>query len=260
MTSETVEPYLEAFEVHGSAPKIVPGSSRREWMDVFSDRHPYRCLPLTMANSTGWELLCPFQVDIRWNGGSDIKDLTISSSEVEKPEEFVQSHFSGGIVTFHTNYIFRTPPGWAVWCGGPPNWPKHGVYPLSGLVETDWLPFPFTMNWQMTKPGKVRFEKDEPYCFITLSEHRRLEQVQPKIKSLAGNHKLKSDYKAWGESRKDFINRLNIGEKNAVAEGWQKHYMKGENVKGIKAETEHQTKRRMKPPKDLRGSAVLLKK
>ncbi len=25
--------------------------------------------------------------------------------------------------------------------------------------------FPFTMNWQMTRPGKVRFEKGEPFCF-----------------------------------------------------------------------------------------------
>jgi len=40
---------------------------------------------------------------------------------------------------------------------GPPNWPKDGVYPLSGLVETDWLPFPFTMNWQMTRAGSVSF-------------------------------------------------------------------------------------------------------
>ena len=33
------------------------------------------------------------------------------------------------------------------------------LQPLAGVVETDWLPFPFTMNWLFTQPGRVRFEK-----------------------------------------------------------------------------------------------------
>jgi hypothetical protein len=41
------------------------------------------------------------------------------------------------------------------------NSPKDGIAPLTGVIETDWLPYPFTMNWQMTRPGSVRFDKDE---------------------------------------------------------------------------------------------------
>jgi len=169
------------------------------------------------------------------------------------------SHFREGIVTFHTGYIFRTPPGWAVTCGGPPNWPKDGIYALSGLIETDWLPFPFTMNWQMTRKGKVRFEKDEPFCFITLSEHRRLDAIQPKIKTLKSDAKLSADYKAWNTSRNDFILRLNAGETQATQSGWQRHYMKGEKASGITVEADHDTKRRLKTPKDLRGGALFQK-
>ncbi len=259
MNSESIEPYLEAYQVSDDAPEIVPGVPRRDWMDIFQDRHPYRCLPLTMANSTGWQLLCPYRVDIKWNGGKRAEDLIISSPDVSDPHAFAQSHFREGIVTFHTNYVFRTPPGWAVQCGGPPNWPKHGVYPLSGLVETDWLPFPFTMNWQMTKAGKVTFEKGEPYCFIALTEHNRLEQIEPKLKTLAANKQLKADYDAWNHNRAEFLKRLNLNEKTAVADGWQKNYMKGENDKGTKMSDSHVTSRRMKTPKDLRGSAVFLK-
>ncbi len=260
MTHNSPDPYLEAYEVHEGAPELVPASSSRAWMDKFADRHPYRCLPLTMANSTGWEMLCPYQIDVSWNGGKEIKDLKVTSKEVKDPTHFARSHFSSGIVTFHTGYIFRTPPGWAVWCGGAPNWPKHGVSPLSGLIETDWLPFPFTMNWQMTKAGTVRFEKGEPFCFITLSEHRRIEAVEPKIKSLAATPKLKADYDSWNESRSDFLKRLNLGEKQARDEGWQRNYMKGENQQGTKVSADHQTKRRMKKPKDLRGNALFVKK
>ena len=63
-TYDSAPPFLDAYMIHDSAPDFVPGHSRREWMDVFQDRHPYRCLPLTMANSTGWDLLCPYTVDI----------------------------------------------------------------------------------------------------------------------------------------------------------------------------------------------------
>lgn len=256
MTDKTA-PFLDAFAIHDVAPDFVPARPRREWMDVFMDRQPYRCLPLTMANSTGWELLCPFDLDIEWNGGLANEDITLSSPDKTAfIPSFASAHFRSGIVTFHTGYLFRTPPGWAVWCMGPPNWPKDGVYPLSGLVETDWLPFPFTMNWQMTRPGKVSFKKGEPFCFITLSEHQRLEEVSPKIKRLSSDKKLERDYTNWSQSRATFNEKLYKGDKEATASGWQRHYMKGQTSDGKTGSEDHLTKRRLQKPKDLRGSAL----
>ena len=173
---------------------------------------------------------------------------------------FAQSHFRAGIVTFHTGFLFRTPPGWAVWCQGAPNWPKDGVYALTGLVETDWLPFPFTMNWQMTRPGKVRFEKGEPFCFVTLTEHRRLDAVEPKVRTLDSDLELKHDYENWNKSRADFITRLSAREDDAVSAGWQRHYMRGTPPNGKDMAAEHDTKRRLKKPKDLTGGAMFVPK
>jgi len=254
--------FLDAYKIHESgAPPFLPARARRDWMDEFTDRHPYRCLPLTMANSTGWELTCPFTIDVTWNGGPNEADLTMSSPD--RPEalaSLVSSHFRKGIVTFHTGYLFRTPPGWAVICGGPPNWPKDGVYPLSGLVESDWLPFPFTMNWQMTRPGTVRFEKGEPFCFITLSEHHRLETVEPKIKSFDSNKVLKRDYENWNKSRESFNKKLALLDPEIVSEGWQRHYMKGQAPSGSINADDHLTKRRLKAPKDVTGTALFAPK
>jgi len=159
------------------------------------------------------------------------------------------SHFRRGIATFLTGYLFRTPPVWGVWASGPPNWPKDGVAPLTGLIETDWLPFPFTMNWQMTRPGEVVFQKGEPFCFITLMEHRKLEEIQPTRRRLADNADLTREYEAWRDSRNDFNARLASRESEAVKARWQRHYMRGEKVTGDKADG-HQTKRRLHPPRD----------
>jgi hypothetical protein len=166
---------LDCYKIHEWAPEIVPGQGRRAWMDAFADRHPYRCLPLTMANCTGWEILCPIGITIEWDGGPMEENIKITGDEEWPPvKNIADSHFRRGIVTFHTGHLFRTEPGWRVWAMGSPNDPKDGIYPLQGLIETEWLPFPFTMNWQMTRPGKVRFEKGEPFCFLTMVQDTKL--------------------------------------------------------------------------------------
>ncbi|MEL7481098.1 MAG: DUF6065 family protein [Pseudomonadota bacterium] len=239
---------LDCYQIYDVAPEIVPGRPQRAWMDAYTDRHPYRCLPLTMANSTGWEILCPFDVEIVWDGGPLEDAILITSKQFpEGVASFTGSHFRRGIVTFHTGYLFRTPPGWGVWATGMPNHPKDGIAPLTGLIETDWLPFPFTMNWQMTKPGRVKFERGEPFCFITLMEHGRLEEVTPRIHKLDDHAELKAEYTAWRDSRNNFNERLATREESAMRERWQRHYMRGEKVLGDGAES-HATKRRLNVP------------
>ena len=90
----------------------------------------------------------------------------------------------------------------------------------------------------------------EPFCFITLMEHKRLEEITPERKAMKTNPELVKEYEAWTASRSDFNARLATGEEKAMRERWQRHYMKGEKVTGDKAE-DHQTKRRLKPVKDM---------
>ncbi|MBI1340568.1 hypothetical protein GC169_10240 [bacterium] len=240
---------LDCYKIHQWAPELVPGQPRRAWMDAFPDRHPYRCLPLTMANTTGWELRLPVGLRIEWDGGPNEDAITIvGDAEWPPVSSIADSHFRRGIVTMHTGHLFRTPPGWAVWAMGPPNMPKDGIYPLSGLIETDWLPFPFTMNWQMTRPGVVRFEKGEPYCFITLIEDKKLEEIQPALRMLDANKPLKHEYEIWAKSRGDFNRKLKNEDEEVVRQGWQRHYMHGKTVTGSEADG-HVTKRRLKPPR-----------
>ena len=50
---------LIAYRIYSRAGhKIIAGQSRRQWMDETRHRHAYRCLPLTIANSMGWEITC----------------------------------------------------------------------------------------------------------------------------------------------------------------------------------------------------------
>ena len=204
-----------------------------------------------MANSTGWEILCPMDLKIIWNGGPGKHDIEFKTrGDPRAIPSFADSHFQRGIVTFHTGHLFRTPPGWGLMTMGAPNFFKDGIAPLTGLVETDWLPFPFTMNWQMTRPGEVIFKKGDPFCFIVPIEHHKIEGIAPERKALRSNPELMKDYHNWAQSRGKFNAKLESMDEEAIKAGWQRHYMRGQTQEGDKVTT-HKTKRKLKPPKDV---------
>ncbi|MFI4973735.1 MAG: DUF6065 family protein [Caulobacterales bacterium] len=242
-------PKLECYPMTGRPPEIIPGRPQRGWMDRFAARHPYRCLPLSMANSTGWEMLCPMGFAAEWNGGAHQSDITLTPDHPHPDfQDFVKSHFSHGVLTFHPGYLFRTPEGWSMWVMGPPNHVKDGIQPLVGLVETDWLPFPFTMNWLFTRPGRVRFAKGEPFCFITLAQDKPLEEFELVRKRIEADHGLHDQYEAWRRQREDFNSRVFKGDPEAMKEAWQRYYFKGELPDDTgPAPKVHTNKRRLRP-------------
>jgi hypothetical protein len=242
---------LECYPTADRPPEIVPGRPQRAWMESFADRHPYRCLPLTMANTTGWEILCPMGFTAEWNGGKFQHDITLTPDNPHPDfHNFAKSHFSHGVVTFHPGYLFRTPPGWSMIAQGPPNHVKDGIQPLAGLVETEWLPFPFTMNWIFTRPGSVHFRKGEPFCFITLVQDKPLAEFQPVIRPLARNADLLGQYTAWEQHRTEFNAKIYRGDPEATKEAWQRFYFRGEYPDAVaEPPKDHVNKRRLKAPK-----------
>ena len=243
---------LTCYKVDPSPAEMVPGRPDRDWMDAFTDRHPYRCLPLVVANTTGWELLSPVSFTATWNGGSLAEDIRLDPDGDTTKEQLARwavSHFSGGVLTFHTGYLFRTEPGWDIWVGGPPNHIKDAIQPLAGIVETYWLPFPFTMNWRFTRPGMVSFKKGEPFCLIMPVPHETMDEFQPIVKSIDEDPELHKQFQAWGESRSNFLNRLSDPEGEAAKHGWQRDYFRGRTPSGHLAPDSHVHRRRMKPPR-----------
>lgn len=250
MTSEPPllpSPALDCFRVEPDAPPLHPAVSRRDWMDATPQRFAYRCTPMTIANASGWEMRCPFAFEASWDGTPAIEAITVVTEAERGPvERLIASHFGHGVLTFHVGWLFRTPPGWAIWVRGAPNAPKDGIAPLDGLVETDWLPFTFTMNWRFTRPGRIRFEKDETFCFITLAPHGALDTVQPVLRDIADDPALAAGYNRWQASRSDFNSRLRSQDESAVSEGWQRGYIQGNGAPSHAGF--HLSKRKLKTP------------
>lgn len=226
-------------------------------MDAFPDRHAYRCLPLSIANGFGWEALCPVPIEIEWNGGPKSDDLTVRALKPldggRSISHFAKSNFSRGIVTFHLDYIFRTDPGWDLLATGPFNDPKDNAIPLTGVMESDWLPYPFTMNWQIMRPGLVRFEEGEPFCSIFPVQKSVLVDCQPEIFSISDNEELVRQHEAFRTERESFMAKLNARDPATIKQAWQKHYFVGRHPDGERVD-QHVNKLRLKEVIDRRGN------
>lgn len=228
-------PAITCYRIRDRAPEIVPGRATRDWMDNTNQRFAYRCLPLSIANGMGWEVVSPVRLTAVWNGKQDLDAIDVkvdSDDEYWHGHRLASSHFGHGILTFQTGHLFRTPPGIGLWARGAPNWPKDGIWPLDGIIETDWLAFTFTMNWQFTRPGEVVFEKDEPFCFITPIAYRGLEDVVPEIRPIGEDEELARQNKVWSDARSDFNRKLAEGDPDTIRLGWQKWYMRGVSPEG----------------------------
>jgi hypothetical protein len=251
--SAIAPPTLDCYAITPFAPKIVAASPLRDWMDDFPDRHAYRCLPLGIANAYGWHVLSPCDLQITWKGGDAASDIKIKATDgYAHVDHLAASNFTRGIFTFHLGYIFRTSPGWQLLATGPFNQPKAKIVPLTGVIETEWLPYPFTMNWQFTREGIVRFAKDEPFCHILPVPQGVLAEVQPVIHDIVEDPELTKQYDAWKTKRMEFMTRFNANEPGTLRQAWQRFYFRGELPEADIKAPSHEHKLRLKPPLDKR--------
>jgi hypothetical protein len=237
---------------------IRPSRHRRKWMDQIPDS--YQCLPLSIANTHGWEVHCPVTCEAEWNGGSKTDDVQITFED--GGNSFlgtVKSHFGGGILTFNLGVIISTCPGYDLWVTGPVNEFKDGIQAMSAIIETYWMPFMFTMNWKFTRPNlKVRFEKGEPFCFFFPIEHRLLDRFNPTFKQISEDSDLEKQY-TIARGKRSFITVLKkvkgkevseLKEKDRMRLTWQGWYMRGEMPDGTEEVVDHQKRVKLKPFKD----------
>jgi hypothetical protein len=232
----------------GWHPLIRPAEPTRPWMDRTPESFAYRCLPLNIANAHGWEILTPAGFEAYWRGGSSTADVVVRPDVGMPSSSAPVSLFGQGTFTIHVQALFRTPPGWNLLAGGSPNSAKDGVAPLSGVIETDWAPYTFTMNWRFTRRNHwVRFEAGEPICFIQPAQRDALERMNPKFVPLSDNPDAARQFAAWSESRNSFQAKVAEKAPSAPTDQWQKRYYRGLDMDDKPGVPDHRAKLRLKP-------------
>jgi hypothetical protein len=239
-------PKLIAYLLEGQSADIRPAPLERDWMDKTNQRFAYRCLPVNIANTHGWELLCASSFYARWDGRADLDAIRIMP-DVPGTVPAV-SHFGHGVLTFHLPCLFRTDPGIDLFVTGPLNRPKDGIAPLTGVIESDWSPYTFTMNWVFTRANwSVRFAAGEPFCHVFPVARGSLETIEPELRSLSDAPDLEQQYRQWETSRNTFNTQLREPESAAAQERWQKAYFRGVDQAGAPGSADHRSRLRLRP-------------
>jgi len=152
---------------------IMPQALKRSWMDEKTLAFSYKCLPLRIGNELGWQINCPADIRVRWEGEYLPDSLKIEyrhKADEDKYGRSIESHFGHGIITFNIPYLFRTPKKKSLYVRGPTNWYKEYCQYLDAVIETDWINQRFSYNIKINKKNEeIYFYKGEPLCsFIPL--------------------------------------------------------------------------------------------
>ena len=233
---------LICYPTSGEPPRIIAAPVERDWMDRTPNGFAYRCLPLNIANAHGWLILNTVPFIAEWNGDAALDGVSIRAT-AEGPL-LASSHFGSGVLTLSVNGLFQTEPGYDLLATGPFNSPKDAIQPLTGIIETDWSPFTFTMNWKFTrKRAPIAFERDEPFCMVFPMPRGLVEAVEPEFRSMDEEPAVQDAYRTWSESRQAFNEGLKVPGSEAQAQKWQKDYFRGSGRFGAPPDN-HRTKLR----------------
>ena len=55
---------------HNNSVEIRQSRLKRDWMDNTYNKHAYQCLPMTVANVYGWEVVLKEDLIVQWDGGN----------------------------------------------------------------------------------------------------------------------------------------------------------------------------------------------
>jgi hypothetical protein len=236
---------IEIYSMSRNSPSLMdikPSSVRRDWMDGTSGM-AYHCLPLNIANQYGWVCHNIKTFTATWDGGISQDSLKIDiNQEREKSTQVASSHFGHGIITIPTDFLVKTPENVSIYIRGVSNHNYENVYPLDGIVESDWLPFTFTMNYKFSKPGSVTFKKGDPLFMFFPIDRRYIENFDIVQKPISSNEDLMNKYNKYGKARSSYI------DSKTNSKG-QKFYVSGNVVDEKAIISNHKRTLKLKIPK-----------
>lgn len=139
-----------AYVIDGHEMTIRPAPLEREWMNGTNQRFAYRCPPLNIANAHGWEIL---------NAAGFPRCGTGRTGEC-RSQPTGSGHACAGRQPLRKRYadLSHALPVQ----DGQRNRPiRDGTVEQAegrhrsadGIIETDWSPYTFTMNWRFTRAG-----------------------------------------------------------------------------------------------------------
>jgi len=183
-------------------PEIRQSRVRRDWMDETYKKHAYQCMPMSVANVLGWELVLTEDVVVQWGGGYSVPQIL---SGEKTADGFTQVYCSiVGMVSFAMGWVIRTEENYSTWFSGSPNYVRGDAEALSATVPTFWWPDEVQMNWKINAIDvPVTFKAGEPFCFFNVYDNRVMTDVTVSVGNLWDDKELMEQRMKYGKLKSD---------------------------------------------------------
>lgn len=134
-------------KMQGCIFNIEPMSIKRDWMDLTSENHAYRCFPVTQSNVIGWYLSCSEDIIFTWDG---INDQTDKHVKIVSPSGSYSGRGQSSI-SLNTSLVFRTDPDVSIWTIHPVNYFNDDFETMSSVISTSFYDNPLPLALKAKK-------------------------------------------------------------------------------------------------------------
>ena len=134
-------------KMQGCIFNIEPMSIKRDWMDLTSENHAYRCFPVTQSNVIGWYLSCSEDIIFKWDG---INDQTDQHVKIVSPSGSYSGRGQSSI-SLNTSLVFRTDPDVSIWTIHPVNYFNDDFETMSSVISTSFYDNPLPLALKAKK-------------------------------------------------------------------------------------------------------------
>jgi hypothetical protein len=132
---------ISVEKTQGALFDIQPMSIKRDWMDVTSEGHAYRCFPVTQSNVIGWSLSCVEDIEFIWDG---VNDQTPDRVEIFSPSGAYSGRGQSSI-SLNTGLVFRTDKDVSIFTINPVNYFSNEFETMSSLMSTSFYDNPLPL-------------------------------------------------------------------------------------------------------------------
>lgn len=189
---------------------------RRDWMDETWQQHAYRCFPLQLGNTIGYELSLPVDLSFRWNG---MFNESADNVEILSGKKYVYTSRGHATISIKTGITFKNPENITMLQIPAPNFFNPDYEAFTTLVSTSWYYQELPSAIKVLSYNKdITIKANEPYATLIPISLGELQNIELELKDFEYK-KRDSDYnfkrnKAFEEIRKE--NKWTDWYRNAI--------------------------------------------
>jgi hypothetical protein len=155
----TVNVYCQSQSVNIKQTRI-----KRDWMEKTAEKHAYKCFPVSLANTIGYELSLPVDVTFVWDG---INDSSADHVKVLSGEEFISNSRANATVSFKTGIVIKSDTNISFLHMPVPNMFNDLYQTFTSIISTSFFDQEFPSAIRILKADKaITIKANEPFATL----------------------------------------------------------------------------------------------